>query len=109
TGGEAACAQAQATHALEMTKWFDTNYHYLVPEFDESTQFRLAPHRLLSEVVEAQELGHIVKPVLIGPLTFLWLGKSRQSQFDRLQLLDALLPAYVELLVLLAARGVQWV
>lgn len=97
------------TQALEMTKWFDTNYHYLVPEFDQKTTFRLAAHRLLSEVAEAQSLGHNVKPVIIGPLTFLWLGKEKAEDFERLHLLDLLLPAYVELLTLLAARGVEWV
>ena len=100
---------AHDTHALEMTKWFDTNYHYLVPEFDATTTFKLSAHRLLSEVAEAQALGHVVKPVLIGPLTFLWLGKEKSADFDRLQLLDALLPEYVELLSLLGARGVEWV
>ena len=95
--------------ALEMTKWFDTNYHYLVPEFGADTRFRLASRRLLDEVAEAQALGHGVKPVLIGPLSFLWLGKEKQDGFDRLSLLDALLPVYVELLTRLSAAGVQWV
>ncbi len=95
--------------ALEMTKWFDTNYHYLVPEFSPETSFRLASSRLLDEVAEAQALGHSVKPVLVGPLTFLWLGKAKVEGFDRLELLDKLLPVYVELLTKLAAAGVQWV
>lgn len=114
-------AHSNETHALEMTKWFDTNYHYLVPEFEDTTIFRLSPHRLLSEVAEAQALGHTVKPVLIGPLTFLYLGKEKYSgkekmvnadeanSFDRLQLLESLLPAYVELLSLLSSRGIEWV
>jgi 5-methyltetrahydropteroyltriglutamate--homocysteine methyltransferase len=97
------------THALEMTKWFDTNYHYLVPEFSAQTHFRLASNRLLDEVAEAQALGHVVKPVLLGPLSFLWLGKSRVAGFDRLELLDALLPVYADLLAALVAKGVQWV
>ncbi len=95
--------------ALEMTKWFDTNYHYLVPEFGPETSFRLASRRLLDEVAEAQALGHAVKPVLLGPLSFLWLGKSKVEGFDRLELLDALLPVYAELLAALVARGVEWV
>ena len=100
----------QVGHALEMTKWFDTNYHYLVPEFDASTRFNLSARRLLDEIAEAQALGHTVKVALIGPLTFLYLGKEKESNtnFDRLQLLDALLPAYIELLALFAARGVEW-
>jgi 5-methyltetrahydropteroyltriglutamate--homocysteine methyltransferase len=97
--------------ALEMTKWFDTNYHYLVPEFDRHTSFRLASRRLFDEVAEAQALGHTVKPVLLGPLTFLWLGKARDASpdFDRLDLLDRLLPVYREVLAELAAQGVAWV
>lgn len=102
-------AQSQGGRALEMTKWFDTNYHYLVPEFGPSTTFRLASHRLLDEVAEAQALGHAVKPVLLGPLSFLWLGKEKAAGFDRLELLDALLPVYAELLNRLATAGVQWV
>jgi 5-methyltetrahydropteroyltriglutamate--homocysteine methyltransferase len=107
-------AHDEGTFALEMTKWFDTNYHYLVPEFTAQTSFRLASRRLLDEVAEAQALGHAVKPVLLGPLSFLWLGKEKLGNekaagFNRLDLLDALLPVYVELLAALAARGIAWV
>ncbi len=98
-----------ATAALEMTKWFDTNYHYLVPEFDAQTRFALNPERLLAEVDEAIALPANVKVVLLGPVSLLWLGKSKQQGFDRLSLLESLLPAYVELLTRLAARGVTWV
>ena len=104
-----AAAAGGGRPALEMTKWFDTNYHYLVPEFGPQTTFRLASRRLLDEVDEAQALGYVVKPVLLGPLSFLWLGKSKSEGFDRLGLLDRLLPAYVELLARLGAAGVQWV
>jgi 5-methyltetrahydropteroyltriglutamate--homocysteine methyltransferase len=106
-----ACGHAHdgGTFALEMTKWFDTNYHYLVPEFTAQTSFTLASRRLLDEVAEAQALGHAVKPVLLGPLSFLWLGKEKTAGFNRLDLLDALLPVYVELLAALAARGIEWV
>ncbi len=100
---------AAGTAALEMTKWFDTNYHYLVPEFDRATRFSLHPQRLLSEVAEAQAQGHSPKVVLIGPLSLLWLGKSHEDGFDRLALLDALIPRYVDLLKRLGAAGVQWV
>ncbi|HEY9239815.1 MAG TPA: 5-methyltetrahydropteroyltriglutamate--homocysteine S-methyltransferase, partial [Burkholderiaceae bacterium] len=87
------CAHAHTgTFALEMTKWFDTNYHYLVPEFTPATRFGLGSQRLFDEVAEAQSLGHPVKAVLLGPLSFLWLGKERAEGFDRLSLLDALLP-----------------
>ncbi|EJO92797.1 5-methyltetrahydropteroyltriglutamate--homocysteine S-methyltransferase [Ectopseudomonas mendocina DLHK] len=96
-------------HAQEMTKWFDTNYHYLVPEFSADQQFALSWEQLFEEVAEAHALGHSVKPVLIGPLTYLWLGKEKGSDFDRLDLLERLLPVYGEILQRLAAQGVEWV
>ena len=95
--------------ALEMTKWFDTNYHYLVPEFSAHTQFHLASERLFDEVAEAQALGHRVKAVLLGPLSFLWLGKSKAAEFDRFSLLAQLLPVYEAVLARLKAQGVEWV
>ncbi len=94
--------------ALEMTKWFDTNYHYLVPEFLPDTEFSLASQRLFAEVAEARALGHPVKAVLIGPLTFLWLGKEKSSAFSRLYLLDRLVPIYGAVLARLKALGVEW-
>ncbi|MCS0613539.1 5-methyltetrahydropteroyltriglutamate--homocysteine S-methyltransferase [Massilia kyonggiensis] len=94
--------------ALEMTKWFDTNYHYLVPEFDASTRFSLAPDRLLDQVAQARALGHAVKVTLVGPLSFLWLGKAKDGA-DRLALLDSLLPVYCDLLARLKAAGAEWV
>ena len=93
--------------ALEMTKWFDTNYHYLVPEFDADTQFRLAGERLFDEIAEAQALGHHVKAQLIGPLSFLWLGKSHGM--ERLELLDRLLAVYRAILSRIRGMGVEWV
>jgi 5-methyltetrahydropteroyltriglutamate--homocysteine methyltransferase len=102
-------AAGAGTAALEMTKWFDTNYHYLVPEFGSGTQFHLAARRLLEEVAEARFLGHAVKVTLVGPLTFLWLGKSREAGFERLDLLESLLPVYLELLLALRDAGVEWV
>jgi 5-methyltetrahydropteroyltriglutamate--homocysteine methyltransferase len=95
--------------AVEMTKWFDTNYHYLVPEFTAQTQFHLASERLFAEVAQAQAAGHKVKAVLLGPLSFLWLGKEKQVGFDRLSLLDKLLPVYEQVLQRLKAHGVEWV
>jgi 5-methyltetrahydropteroyltriglutamate--homocysteine methyltransferase len=76
-------------HAQEMTKWFDTNYHYLVPEFSADQQFQLGWEQLFEEVEEARALGHNVKPVIIGPLTYLWLGKAKGADFDKLDLLNA--------------------
>ena len=96
-------------HAQEMTKWFDTNYHYLVPEFSVDQQFQLSWEQLFDEVAEARSLGHNVKPVIIGPLTYLWLGKAKGSEFDRLDLLERLLPVYGEILQRLATQGVEWV
>ncbi len=95
--------------ACEMTKWFDTNYHYIVPEFEPGQAFQLSCSKLFDEVTEAQALGHRVKPVLLGPLTYLWLGKTRQGDFDKLKLLDALIPVYGEILLRLKALGVEWV
>lgn len=110
-GAACGCGQADGggTAALEMTKWFDTNYHYLVPEFDASTSFSLSAARLLGEVAQARALGHAVKVALLGPLTFLWLGKEKQDGFDRLDLLEKLLPVYVDLLRQLRDAGVEWV
>ncbi len=96
-------------HAQEMTKWFDTNYHYLVPEFSADQQFQLSWEQLFEEVDEARALGHQVKPVLIGPLTYLWLGKAKGAEFDRLDLLDRLLPLYGQIFRRLAGQGVEWV
>lgn len=97
--------------ALQTAVWFDSGHRYVKPELDRKTIFKLAAHRLLSEVAEAQALGHTVKPVLIGPLTFLWLANHDDTDpdFDRLDLLDTLLPIYVELLSLLSARGIELV
>lgn len=95
--------------ALEMTKWFDTNYHYLVPEFTADTAFSLADERLFADLAEAQALGHPVKAVLLGPLSFLYLGKEKSAGFDRFSLLDQLLPVYGQILARLKAQGVQWV
>ncbi|MCK3830275.1 MULTISPECIES: 5-methyltetrahydropteroyltriglutamate--homocysteine S-methyltransferase [Pseudomonas] len=96
-------------HAQEMTKWFDTNYHYLVPEFSADQQFHLGWDQLFEEVKEARDLGHTVKPVVIGPLTYLWLGKAKGDAFDKLDLLERLLPLYGQIFQRLADLGVEWV
>ncbi|WP_447592585.1 5-methyltetrahydropteroyltriglutamate--homocysteine S-methyltransferase [Aquipseudomonas campi] len=102
-------AHGQPLLAQELTKWFDTNYHYLVPEFSADQQFVLSWDQLFEEVEEAHALGHTVKPVVIGPLTYLWLGKEKGGEFDRLDLLERLLPLYGEIFQRLAAQGVEWV
>src|SRR5216684_255317 len=95
--------------AMEMTKWFDTNYHYLVPEFEPGQTFRLSSSKPVDEFLEAKGLGIQTKPVLLGPVTFLLLGKTRTARFDRLTLLDALLPVYAEALSRLVAAGATWI
>lgn len=94
--------------ASEMTKWFDTNYHYIVPEFTADTNFKLDASRLLTQLEEAKALGLKTKPVIVGPVTYLWVGKSKDNS-NRLALLERLLPAYAELLGTLADQGVEWV
>ena len=96
-------------YAQELTKWFDTNYHYLVPEFSLDQRFELSWNELFDEVAEALALGHKVKPVIIGPLTYLWLGKAKGNEFDKLELLENLLPVYADILSRLAEQGVEWV
>lgn len=95
--------------AAEMTKWFNTNYHYIVPEFSLGQKFKLTWTQLLDEVDEALALGHNVKPVLLGPVTYLWLGKVKGEQFDRLSLLKDILPVYQQVLAALSERGIEWV
>lgn len=93
--------------AMEMTKWFDTNYHYLVPEFAADQRFRLASTKPMDEFREALALGIRTRPVLLGPVSFLRLGKLRGG--DPLTLLDRLTPVYAELLSALADAGAEWV
>ncbi|MEW8505859.1 MAG: 5-methyltetrahydropteroyltriglutamate--homocysteine S-methyltransferase [Candidatus Thiodiazotropha sp.] len=94
--------------AAEMTKWFDTNYHYIVPEFQQATEFELAADILLSRIDEIGANPKETKPVLIGPVTYLWLGKSKDGS-DKLELLPRLLAVYTALLRLLAESGIEWV
>ena len=94
--------------AGEMTKWFDTNYHYIVPEFTSATTFQLDASRLLTQLAEARQLGLNPKPVIIGPVTYLAQGKAKDDS-NKLALLDRILPVYAELLDTLAAQGVEWV
>ncbi|MED5493365.1 MAG: 5-methyltetrahydropteroyltriglutamate--homocysteine S-methyltransferase [Pseudomonadota bacterium] len=94
--------------AGEMTKWFDTNYHYIVPEFTQDTAFTLNASRLIEQLREAKAQKVAAKPVIIGPLTYLALGKEKDDS-NRFDLLARLLPVYLELLNTLAAEGVKWV
>lgn len=95
--------------ACEMTKYFDTNYHYLVPELYEGQTFRIASKRLFEEVAEAKAQGHPVKVALTGPVTWLWLAKSKSEGLERLSLLDDLVATYGQILARLADAGVEWV
>jgi len=101
-------SDCQCIHAAEMTKWFDTNYHYIVPEFDKQTRFSVNSEQLLEQIQQAKKQGHQIKPVIIGPVTYLWLGKSKDGS-DRLELLDKLLVEYAQLLNDIAAAGISWV
>ena len=97
---------------LEMTKWFDSNYHYLVPEIGPETAFSLAGDRRVREVAEAVAVGYVTRPVIVGPVTFLALSKRADGaplDFDPLSKLDELVPVYAELLARLAEAGAEWV
>ncbi|WP_289040420.1 5-methyltetrahydropteroyltriglutamate--homocysteine S-methyltransferase [uncultured Zobellia sp.] len=95
--------------AMEMTKWFDTNYHYIVPEFTKNQVFNVSPDKIINEYKEALDLGIKTKPVLIGPVSFLLLGKEKENGFHRIDLLERLLPAYEEILQQLADIDAEYV
>ncbi|WP_435174925.1 5-methyltetrahydropteroyltriglutamate--homocysteine S-methyltransferase [Actinacidiphila sp. bgisy145] len=101
----------QDTAPLEMTKWFDTNYHYLVPELGPDTVFRADSSQQVGELREALALGYDARPVLVGPVTYLLLAKAAPGApagFEPLSLLDRLLPVYAEVLADLRAAGAAW-
>ena len=98
-----------AVPPLEMTKWFDTNYHYLVPELGPDTRFRRASDKPVAELTEALALGITTRPVLVGPVTFLLLAAGTEPGFAPLDLLPRLLPVYAEVLAALAGAGADWV
>ncbi len=96
--------------AMEMTKWFDTNYHYIVPEFEKDQEFELFGTKVFDEFAEAKALGIEAKPVLLGAVSYLLLGKEKGKEaFDRIDLVDKLLPVYIDVLKKLAAQGATWV
>ncbi|CAN5475887.1 5-methyltetrahydropteroyltriglutamate--homocysteine S-methyltransferase [soil metagenome] len=97
---------------MEMTKWFDSNYHYLVPEIGPETAFSLASDRLVREAAEAKAAGFVTRPVIVGPVTFLLLSKAADGApagFDPLSKLEQLLPVYRDLLARVASAGAEWV
>lgn len=91
--------------AMEMTKWFDTNYHYIVPEFSAGQDFSYYSHKVVEEFREARAAGYAAKPVLLGPVSFLLLGKEKTANFNRLSLIDKLLPVYIQVLAELTLAG----
>lgn len=107
------CGEKQvSTHASEMTKWLDTNYHYIVPEFNANTIFALSSSKVFDEFAEAKELGLNAKPVLIGPVTYLSLGKvqdPRNRAFNPFDLLGKLLEVYEQILRKLSTAGAEWI
>ena len=110
--GKGQRADSLSTYACEMTKWFDTNYHYIVPEYNKDTAFKLSSEKLFDEFQEALELGIKTKPVIIGPLTYLILGKvqgKNSCDSDFIDLIKKLIPVYIEILKKLEAQGAEWV
>jgi 5-methyltetrahydropteroyltriglutamate--homocysteine methyltransferase len=95
--------------AMEMTKWFDTNYHYIVPEFTKNQKFELFSTKIIAEFIESKKLGIVTKPVLIGPVSYLLLGKEKEEGFHRIDLIDKLLPVYFDILSALQAEGAEWI
>lgn len=95
--------------AMEMTKWFDTNYHFIVPEFSKEQTFSLNPEKVINEYKEALALGIKTKPVIIGPVTFLLLGKEKENGFNSLELLDKLLPEYEQLIKTIDNLGAEYI
>jgi 5-methyltetrahydropteroyltriglutamate--homocysteine methyltransferase len=95
--------------AMEMTKWFDTNYHYVVPEFEAGMSYHLLSTKVIDDYLEAKVLGIETRPVLLGPVSFVLLGKPTDASVSRGQVLHAILPLYVELLTRLSSAGAEWV
>ncbi|SFA43563.1 methionine synthase (B12-independent) [Pedobacter suwonensis] len=95
--------------AMEMTKWFDTNYHYIVPEFSKNQPFKLFSTKIIDEFYEAKQLGINTKPVLIGPVSYLLLGKEKEAGFEKIDLIKNLLPVYIEILSRLEALDVEYI
>jgi 5-methyltetrahydropteroyltriglutamate--homocysteine methyltransferase len=95
--------------AMEMTKWFDTNYHYIVPEFEADQKFKLSSTKIVDEFIEAKKQDIKTRPVLLGPVSFLLLGKSRDATLNPITLLESLLPVYEEVFKKLASAGAEWI
>ena len=101
--------EGQDVVAMEMTKWFDTNYHYIVPEFSKNQEFELFSEKIIDEYKEAKAAGYQTKPVIIGPVSYLLLGKEKQEGFHRIDLINKLLPVYFDILQKLQEEKVEYV
>ncbi|PWA10238.1 5-methyltetrahydropteroyltriglutamate--homocysteine S-methyltransferase [Flavobacterium laiguense] len=101
--------EGQDVVAMEMTKWFDTNYHYIVPEFTKNQKFELFSTKIIAEFIESKKLGIATKPVLIGPVSYLLLGKEKEEGFHRIDLIEKLLPVYFDILSALEKEGAEWI
>ncbi|TLV01520.1 5-methyltetrahydropteroyltriglutamate--homocysteine S-methyltransferase [Dyadobacter luticola] len=96
--------------AMEMTKWLDTNYHYIVPEFKADQEFRMSGEKIFNEFkIAKQTLGQKAKPVILGPVSYLLLGKEKEEGFERADLIKNLVPVYIEIFNRLAALGAKWI
>nr|WP_317168503.1 5-methyltetrahydropteroyltriglutamate--homocysteine S-methyltransferase [Blattabacterium cuenoti] len=97
--------------AMEMTKWFNTNYHYIVPEFEPNQKFGIYSMKLFNEIDEYKEIINkaIPKPVLIGPISYLYLGKEKNKIFNKFDLVDNLLPIYIEIIQRLIQKNIKWI
>lgn len=101
--------EGQDVVAMEMTKWFDTNYHYIVPEFTKNQKFELFSTKVIDEFIESKKLGIVTKPVLIGPVSYLLLGKEKGDDFHRIDLIEKVLPVYFEILNALINEGAEYI
>jgi 5-methyltetrahydropteroyltriglutamate--homocysteine methyltransferase len=101
--------EGQDVVAMEMTKWFDTNYHYIVPEFTKDQKFELFSTKVIDEFIESKKIGIVTKPVLIGPVSYLLLGKEKEESFHRIDLIEKVLPVYFEILNALQNEGAEYI
>ncbi|WP_343183570.1 5-methyltetrahydropteroyltriglutamate--homocysteine S-methyltransferase [Buchnera aphidicola] len=99
----------ESTFPSEMTKWFNTNYHYIVPEFNEYSTFNFSWNQLFLEIDEALLIKKKVKPIILGPMSYLWLGKTTSKNFDRLKLLPKILNVYKYILNYLYEKKIKWI
>ncbi len=95
--------------AMDMSKWFDTNYHYLVPEFEKDAKPKLSSNKIFDDFDEAKSLGIITRPVIVGPATYTFIGKAQYEGFDPISFVQSLIPVYNEIFEKLAKKGATWV